>query len=256
MTTDARHKEPARSGQYVCRARRKFDTDCKTGGYRIDVAHAALLAEVRRLRGAPWTPEAEIRLLGPDDATVQREAALAAELVEVKDQQLRHARRFGQMVNDPTPEEVAVFRQIGAEYAARITAIEQELAALGARAARLPALRKLHQTLTRTELADVVDGLLAEGQTERLREQIAEVVASAHVVERWPEARSTWVRMKVTWQPDVQALLEAGLLCEDEPVARPEPPPAPRATLLRYPVCSRARLASTASTCASSSGWR
>src|SRR5918911_1465704 len=89
MTTDPRHKEPARSGQYVCRARRKFDTDCKTGGYRIDVAHAALLAEVRRLRGAPWTPEAEIRLLGPDDATVQREAALAAELVEVKDQQLR-----------------------------------------------------------------------------------------------------------------------------------------------------------------------
>src|SRR5205085_839583 len=158
---------------------------------------------------APWTPEAEVRLLGPDDATARQQAALAAVLVEVKDLQLRHARRFGAMVKDPTPEEVTVFRQIGAEYAGRITTIEQELAALGARAARLPALRKLHQTLTRTELADVVDGLLAEGQTERLRDQLADLVESAHVLERWPEARSTWVRMKVTWQPDVQALLDA-----------------------------------------------
>jgi hypothetical protein len=70
---------------------------------------------------------------------VRRQAELVAELAKVKELQLRHVRRFGAMVNDPTPAEVAVLRQVGVEYEARITAVERELAALGARAARLPA---------------------------------------------------------------------------------------------------------------------
>ena len=49
---------------------------CAEREYNIDVAHAALLAEMRRLHHDPWSVEAEQRLVGPAD----ERAAEAAEL--------------------------------------------------------------------------------------------------------------------------------------------------------------------------------
>jgi hypothetical protein len=43
-----------RKGEMLCAGRRK-GRGCTGRGYRIDLATEALLAQVRRLRGSPWT---------------------------------------------------------------------------------------------------------------------------------------------------------------------------------------------------------
>jgi hypothetical protein len=42
-------------------------------------------------------------------------------------------------------------------------------------------------------------------------------VESAVVVERRPQKKARWVRMQVTWTPEVQELLNLGLLTPTEP---------------------------------------
>lgn len=42
------------------------------------------------------------------------------------------------------------------------------------------------------------------------------------MVERQPAHRSSWLRLQVTWTPEVQALLDAGLLTLDEPLPAPQ----------------------------------
>jgi hypothetical protein len=68
----AARRDPASGcqGQYNClRHNRGKGGLCTASGYRIDVAHAALLTEVRRADGALWTPQAERRLAGTDGAS-------------------------------------------------------------------------------------------------------------------------------------------------------------------------------------------
>src|SRR2546423_12288791 len=50
---------------YLC-GRHLKGAPCAVRGYKAELAHAALLAELRRLRGALWTPAREQRLLGAD----------------------------------------------------------------------------------------------------------------------------------------------------------------------------------------------
>ena len=57
-----------------------------------------------------------------------------------------------------------------------------------------------------------MDALLDDGDPVGLRDLIARLVQSAVLVERTPAVRSTRLRLHVTWQPDVQRLLQAGLL--------------------------------------------
>jgi hypothetical protein len=49
--------------------------------------------------------------------------------------------------------------------------------------------------------------------TAALRDVLQLTVQAARLVERWPGGRrTTWVRAEVEWTPDVQLLLDAGLL--------------------------------------------
>jgi hypothetical protein len=75
----------------------------------------------------------------------------------------------------------------------------------------------------------VVDRLRAAVQDMALRDLVESLVASAVVVESWPERRSTWARMEVMWTDDVQSLLDAEELTLDRPPARPELSPMGRA---------------------------
>jgi hypothetical protein len=66
--------------QYICQ-RRNNGEPCTELGYKADVVHQALLAEVRRLRGAPWTPQAQERLTGTNgQSQAERVAALSRAL--------------------------------------------------------------------------------------------------------------------------------------------------------------------------------
>jgi len=51
---------------------------------------------------------------------------------------------------------------------------------------------------------------------------VQELVASVRIVQRLPERQPTWLRAEVTWQPTVQALLEAGVVQLAVPVPPPE----------------------------------
>ncbi len=189
---------------------------CTTRGYLAVRAHDALVREVSRLRGAPWTPQAEQRLAGGDDGSGAEVAAdLQQKLTAQRERLRRHTRLMSEMENDPTPEQIAVFREISAEISANIRALEAQLAEVGHRAARVPALREVHARLTGAEVPAVLTRLGELGGVEQQRALLQTLITEARVVERRPESHPKWVRVEVTWSADVQALLDAGLLTLD-----------------------------------------
>ncbi len=217
-------------GMYTCMGRRG-GTACTLQAYSAPVADAALLAEIRRLRGAPWTPQREMRLLGPGGKTTADAAAATARALETERERLRkHTRLMSLLDDDPTPEQIATFREVSSEISGRIRAMEAQLAVGQARAAAVPDLRRLHLQLTQTEWATVIAEMASTGDVEGLRAIVVELVTGARLVERRPERHCVWARMEVTWAPDVQLLLDAGLLWLDAP---PEPPYIPTSEELR-----------------------
>jgi hypothetical protein len=209
MVAHQRRGDPTRKGEYACLTRHRAAGAC-SGGYRLDVAHAGLLAEVRRLRDAPWTQESVNRLMGTEGASeAERVTTLRRALDDEHEALRRLQRRIIDMDQDPTPEERAAFSQIKTEIVARIRSLESQLHETSERATALPDLRQLHERLTRIELATLVDDFLAQGDDDGLRELVLDVVQSARIVERWPKRRTTWARVEVTWTPRVQELLRS-----------------------------------------------
>jgi DNA invertase Pin-like site-specific DNA recombinase len=202
-----------RDGEARCHARASAGT-CQAASYRLSLAEEAVLREIGRLRGAPWTLEAEERLAGPDAAVV---ACLAAELEALRARLTRATRRFTVEIDEPTTEEREAFAQVRAELGSQIAAREHELAQVAAGAEALPRLRALHKKLGQTELGPLCERLRAQGNTVALRDLLTELVDHATLAERFPERRSTWLRLEVTWTPDVATLVQHGLLVLDPP---------------------------------------
>lgn len=204
---------------------RQIGKPCTARAYLADLAHTAILAQVGRLRGAPWTPRAERQLAGGDD-----QAGQAAELqrgIDAERERLRrHTRLMSAMDEDPSPEQIASFREVSAEIGGRIRALEARLADLGQRAAQVPDLRDLHARLTRTEIPAVVALLRDQGDLEGLRDLVQELVLRVSVVERRPQSHPRWLRAAVAWHPDITTLLDAGLLRLDADPAGPPAPPS------------------------------
>jgi hypothetical protein len=106
-------------------------------------------------------------------------------------------------------------------------------------------LRALHERLTRTQVADLVDGFVAHDDTEGLRHLAVSLVASAAIVERRPQSHPVWARAQVSWEPDVTQLLDAGLLqlAEAEPApVLPTSAELHRARVRRYRQHQREKL--------------
>jgi hypothetical protein len=175
---------------------------------------------VRRLRGAPWTEQAEQRLVG--DGQRQQIETLSRALADERERLRKHTRLMSLMEDDPTPEQLATFREVSGEISGRIRAIEAQLAGVDTRAAQLPNLRELHHKLTQTEIPALVDALAAGGDDEGLRDLVKSLVHKAQIVERIPYRNPRWFRAGVTWQQDILLLLEHGLLRLDPPIASPE----------------------------------
>jgi site-specific DNA recombinase len=208
---------------YEC-TRRKAGTTCTARGYLATRAHEALLSEVSRLRRAPWTPVAEQRLADGDGDSAEMAATLQCKLTAERERLRKHTRLMSEMEDDPTPEQIAVFREISAEISANIRALEAQLAEAGQRAAHVPHLRELHAKLTSTEVPMALATLAAQGDVEGQRALVQDLIDSACVVDRQPQSHPRWLRVKVTWSADVQTLLDAGLLALDPALAAPAQP--------------------------------
>jgi hypothetical protein len=180
-----------------------------------------VLAAVRLLCGAPWTPQNEQRLLGADTQRAADSANIQRALDRERETLRRYARRIATMAEDPTPEEMAQFNQVRSEFTSRIRALEAQLAANSAPLLNMSRLRAVHTKLTRTQVADAIDGLQVTGDTQGLRELLVGLVDSARVVERRPESHPVWLRAEVRWVADVETLLAAGLLQLAHPPAAP-----------------------------------
>ena len=223
MTIARRRDETSKRAQYTCRARREGTGSCDAAGYVADVAHAGLLAQLDRLQGHPWQPDALDRILAQHTDHEER-AELVRALADAQAGMERHIRRFGQWVEDPTPQELAAHRAIGRELSDRIAACEAAIAALPAATATALDLATLHAQFTRVSVGAQAGALAAAGNLTMLRELVLALVESARVTDRVPDIRSTWVRVEVTWTKNVRTLLDAGLLILAPDVDRPSYP--------------------------------
>jgi DNA invertase Pin-like site-specific DNA recombinase len=226
MVTVRRKSDPGRRGQYECVARREgrpgpAGIPCRATSYRIDLAHNALLAQIARLQGAPWTAEVDQRLRGESGAQAQEAARVAQELARAEQDLKEHASGVAVLVSGGLdPEVLEAFKAQGHALAARVRALRTRQTELGQRRSHVPSLRRVHALLASCDLAThlaQMRGALARPDLEaeareRLRALVLEVVASAHLVERQPPVQTSWLRLAVTWTPPVQELLVAGAL--------------------------------------------
>jgi hypothetical protein len=137
-----------------------------------------------------------------------------------------------------------VFATVRTEFTQRIRALEAQLAAASAPLLNIPRLRALHERLSRTQVADLVDGLYAHDDTPGLRDLLLHLVESAHITERRPHSHPVWLRAAVSWVPDVVQLLSAGLLQLAEAAPAPVLPTSAdlhRVRVRRYRQARRAK---------------
>jgi DNA invertase Pin-like site-specific DNA recombinase len=208
---------PGEKVVYKC-SRRREGSGCGVPGYLGRTAHAALLREVSRLCGSPWTPQGELRLAGGERAAEVR--GLQEALARSRERLNKQTRLMTLLEDDPTPEQVASFRAVSGEISREIRTLEAQIAGLVGNPVDVGGLRRLHARVVQTEIAQLVDGLDAAGDVEGLRALVQGLVEGVRIVERIPPGRAQWLRAQITWKEDVALLLEHGLLRLDEPVAR------------------------------------
>jgi hypothetical protein len=210
------HKHmPGHKGTYICRHKQQGASPCRAVGYRMDLAHEALLREVGRLRGSPWAPTAERRLSAGGEDGRERARALGAAIAEERRLMQRDIRLQSLRGDEPGPAELEAFAAVASEREARIARLEKDLASVQRAPDRMPDLQALHARLSQTELRTLFARLLwTDGARHQaaVRAILLETVSSAVLLEREPARYSTWLRMQVTWTADVQDLLDAHLL--------------------------------------------
>src|SRR5262249_13893197 len=134
-----------------------------------DVIHAALLTEVRRLRGMPWTNKAERRLLTARGAGDGARLAQLASALEEAQRRRRNNLALIEAIDAPTADEIATFRERGAEISAHIADLNAQLKDARQAALALPGLQQLHKLLTQTEIRDLVDQATMQDNHKALR---------------------------------------------------------------------------------------
>lgn len=194
---------------YTCTGRRGGRA-CQERGVSAVAVHAALLVEVRRLMVRRWDDRAlkEPAARGDDDGATTRRELTAA--LEREKRRLRVQRaRLAAPDDEPTPEEREADREITAEIVARLRALESQLTAAGPAAPvfTTEALRAFHTRIARSPLAVMVEALNRRGDVEALRALVLGLVVEARVATRSTANRARWVRLDVTWAPEIAALL-------------------------------------------------
>ncbi len=233
----AHYQDPAKArGQYACAHRRRgFVTGggrppgfvpCATPGYRMDLAHDALMREISRLRGHAWREQGIEAVDGDGSRRATEAATLRRALGEERERLRRHARALVELSTDvPDPETLAAFRAVGREIGARIAGLEGQRAQAETTRAPLADLRALHAEVLATDIPAAVadlDYAREPKDFEPVRRLLLKLVESAAVVERRPEKHARWLRVEVTWTATMRTLIEAGQITLDDAPAPPE----------------------------------
>jgi hypothetical protein len=109
-------------------------------------------------------------------------------------------------------EMLRAFHEQGTAISGRISRLEAEIAALPTPKRTSPdILLALHRRLVQLDLGWEIEQAVAAENWAPLREFCQAVVQSAKVVERQPQKKARWLRMEVTWTPEVRELLDQGL---------------------------------------------
>jgi hypothetical protein len=181
MVAVRRKSDIGRAGQYECSARRDGVGGCRATSYRIDLAQEALLAQIARLRGAPWTPEVDRCLLGQSGPQAQEAARVAQDLARAEAELGQHAAGLAVLTSSGLePEALAAFKKRAHELSAQIRALRTRQTELDQRSSRVPSLRRIHAHLTARDLATHLqdmraalgDPALATEARERLRARV------------------------------------------------------------------------------------
>ncbi len=214
-----------RSASYACLPHVNGETVCKQHMYAAAPAHLALLAQVKRLHFRQWNLS---RVTAPIETTPNPRPALQRRLEAAKEAMRRHVRRFAMLADDPSPAELAAYRDLSKELSDRVLEAERQLAALPPSPPSVLDAKQLHAEFSRIDLATVIDGLVQENMEAELRSLVLKLVKSATITERIPATRSTWLRAEVEWNEPVQALIDAGQIELGPDVQSPAYPKTPR----------------------------
>jgi hypothetical protein len=229
MTPHKETKRGPKRGRYVCATReRRYSDDgappCAEPGISFAVAERAVLRELMRLKGRPWQPQA-LEALEERDPYATERARLRTELADAE-RSMQHNVVALRMLGNLGEATIAAFRADAHALEARITSAKAQLAALPQRTTDVQRARAVHERLSQTDMAALVESLQAADDSVGLRELLLGTMNEAHITERQtggPGGRSVWARARVKWSDDVQLLLDENCLGLG---AAPEPPTA------------------------------
>jgi hypothetical protein len=183
------------------------------------LAHAALLAEVGRLRATDEPPD-PLTFEPVRDEHAETRGRMERELAKEREARQRLVKRISEPAWDD--DMIEAFRLEGAAIGARIKQIESQLAALPVSEVSTVAMLKLHDYLKDHPISDAISEAQEGEAWPVLRTLCLTFVKSAVVTARKPAFRSRWLRVKVEWVPNMQGLIDDGSIY----LAPPEEPPA------------------------------
>jgi hypothetical protein len=140
------------------------------------------------------------------------------------------------VAGEPDQHTVDGIRGDNQEIDRRITALQARLDALPPHVVDRQALRALYDRLRQPDLAQDLMQAQETGDVAGLRELLAGLVAQAVIVQRiggGANGKTSWVRIECSWTPDIQLLLQHGVLTLDPPAPAPWVP-ATTAERLRH----------------------
>jgi DNA invertase Pin-like site-specific DNA recombinase len=224
MTPQVSHARGHGNGLYACYSRHTGRSECREPSVSMRIAGDAVLREVARLEGRPWEPQPFEQVLRRDQHAEERTrlraqtAAVQAEL----DASVVALRKAG----DFSPAVLEAFRRDAQSLDEQLRTMQAQLDALPQMQLDADLCAKVHAELVSMDVSREIDSARADSDTQALRHILRLTVSGAAVVERVGGGRgnhTTWARAQVEWTPEVQALLEAGLLTL---APAPEPPVA------------------------------
>jgi hypothetical protein len=131
---------------YLCGATAYGLPKCPHGFVSYPLANRAVLDQVRRLRGVPWTAKREARLLGAGEES-EHIAQLQKALEVERKKRNRNTRLMSELIEELTLAQIQACRAISAEISERINRLEEELNGWAQRASHLPDPKKVHRDL-------------------------------------------------------------------------------------------------------------
>jgi len=219
---------------YTCLDKNSGKTRCPSGSYSTVVAHWALLEEIKRVRGLCLDKETIDATLakeaGHDEHALERKNLQRA-LQKAQEQKVRNMRLL-QRIDEPTDDEIAEFRRVGAEIASTIKTLEGQLVALPMPTINMDVSRAVLYSLINVDIATVITATAqrasevgaSEVEVQSMYTPIMWMIDSARLVDRVPTNKSKWARAEVTWSPAIQLLMRHGLITLGPAPERPFQP--------------------------------